>query len=741
VPSAVVGARLDAWIDWNADDDWDDSGEQIFTNQIIGDGDNSLQVQVPANAAPGQTYARFRLSSAGNLQPTGLSDSGEVEDWATVIGGAFDYDIEPREQLFIYELNRARSDPQAYETENALSVSFADIDPQPPLAVNPYLVASSRFHSNEMAKNDYFAHTSEVTGDQPNKMALDAGYPLPFSPNANNIESIAAGFGQGAIETASGALRLLLEDLNVNPPGHRQHLLAMNSFMQQHREIGVGFANNNSSTFRNYWAAHTAHHDNGPFLTGVVYGDQNSNDLYDLNEGLSGVTVSTNPGTSVMTNATGGWSLEVTPGTYIVSASGGSYSGTGSSVVFVSDSNVEVDFTSGEAAGVVGFGVPEPNDEPSFTASDPLAVDEGAGSQTVVNWATGFNPGPPDEQGQNLAGYTVSNISSAGLFATPPAVTGNGTLTYTPADDVSGTSTFEVTVQDDGGTANGGNDTSLPQTITVTVNAFERVTIAGMKFEDQDGDGVKDQGEPGLSDWTIQLQDGNGQLITTATTDVSGDYGFNDLGPGTYRVREVQQTGWTQTTANPSDIVTTSGDDVSGVDFGNGNFELPLDVDGNSTPAALTDGLLIIRYLAGFRGQALISGAVAPDATRTTAEQIEAFLEETMPAYNDVDDSGSALVLTDGLLIIRFLAGFTGAALVADATAGPRSDPADIVAFLDPFLAPQAQQGLAGPADDQTHDALAEMSSLLLQFDDSRSVRQGSAAIDHTQVGAARFAG
>ena len=140
-------------------------------------------------------------------------------------------------------------------------------------------------------------------------------------------------------------------------------------------------------------------------------------------------------------------------------------------------------------------------------------------------------------------------------------------------------------------------------------------------------------------------------------------------------------------------------------------------------------------------GRGLIIGAWRPDATRTAAEQIEAFLEEKMPAFSDVDGSGSAQALTDGLLIIRFLAGFTGAALAADATAGPRSDPADIVAFLDPLLAPQAQQGLAGLVDDQTHDVLAEMSSLLLQFDENRSVRQGFAAIDHTQVGAARFAG
>ncbi|MAG16463.1 MAG: hypothetical protein CMJ21_00180 [Phycisphaerae bacterium] len=99
------------------------------------------------------------------------------------------------------------------------------------------------------------------------------------------------------------------------------------------------------------------------------------------------------------------------------------------------------------------------------------------------------------------------------------------------------------------------------------------------------------------------------------------------------------------------------------------------------------------------------------------------------------------MALTDGLLIIRFLAGFTGTALVADATAGPRSDPADIVAFLNPLLAPPVQQGSAGPADAQMHDVFADVSPLLIQFDENRSVRQGPVAIDHTQVGAARFAG
>lgn len=110
------------------------------------------------------------------------------------------------------------------------------------------------------------------------------------------------------------------------------------------------------------------------------------------------------------------------------------------------------------------------NDAPSFTAGTPPAVNEDAGAQTIANWAS-FNPGPPDEASQT-ATYLVSAVGNAALFSTPPAVSPNGTLTYTPAANANGTSTFTVAVRDSGGTANGGVDTSPPQTFTITVNAI-----------------------------------------------------------------------------------------------------------------------------------------------------------------------------------------------------------------------------------------------------------------------------
>ena len=103
---------------------------------------------------------------------------------------------------------------------------------------------------------------------------------------------------------------------------------------------------------------------------------------------------------------------------------------------------------------------------------------------------------------------------------------------------------------------------------------FEKGELHGAKFEDTNGNGLWDQGEDGLKDWTIELYK-DGQLFATTTTDSSGEYWFMDLGPGLYRLQEVLQQGWIQTA--PDDPAhhqrrMRSGRVVENLDFG--NFEL-----------------------------------------------------------------------------------------------------------------------------------------------------------------------
>ncbi|MCA9212723.1 MAG: DUF4347 domain-containing protein, partial [Planctomycetales bacterium] len=100
------------------------------------------------------------------------------------------------------------------------------------------------------------------------------------------------------------------------------------------------------------------------------------------------------------------------------------------------------------------------NDAPSFSASNPTTVNEDSGAQTISGWASGFSAGPSNESTQTLVSYNVSNVSNAALFSVQPGVNASGDLSFTPAADQFGTSTFDVTVTDNGGTANGGIDTS-----------------------------------------------------------------------------------------------------------------------------------------------------------------------------------------------------------------------------------------------------------------------------------------
>lgn len=117
--------------------------------------------------------------------------------------------------------------------------------------------------------------------------------------------------------------------------------------------------------------------------------------------------------------------------------------------------------------------------------------------------------------------------------------------------------------------------------------------ISGIKFEDLDGDGIKDAGEPGLAGWTIYLDlDGSGDLsvgdISTTTSDGTngnplGFYSFSvtpDANKSTaendpYIVREVLQAGWIQTFPAPPDnqfytvTITSLDPNESNVDFGN----------------------------------------------------------------------------------------------------------------------------------------------------------------------------
>ena len=179
--------------------------------------------------------------------------------------------------------------------------------------------------------------------------------------------------------------------------------------------------------------------------------------------------------------------------------------------------------------------------------------------------------------------------------------------------------------------------------------------------QDQDGDGVTDS-EDAFPDDYYESADFDGDGIgDNADADDDGD-GIDDL---------VELADGT----NPFDRFSCL----------TGCFSF--DVDQSLDASPLTDGLLVIRFLFGFEGEALTNGAVGTAAERADAESVASYLGSARQAL-DIDGDGDAKALTDGLLLIRYLFGFEGDALISGAIGrdATRKDAASVEAYIEARL-------------------------------------------------------
>ena len=149
----------------------------------------------------------------------------------------------------------------------------------------------------------------------------------------------------------------------------------------------------------------------------------------------------------------------------------------------------------------------------------------------------------------------------------------------------------------------------------------------------------------------------------------------------------------TQYGLNPNDAsdVTsdTDNDGVSALDqFLAGTIPSgPLDIDGNGQYDALTDGLLLLRGMFGLDGSALVTGTIASDAAYTESVDLESRIA-TLGALADIDGNGQIDALTDGLLTLRYLFGLEGDTLIAGVVApdATRTTAVDIEAHLKTLM-------------------------------------------------------
>jgi VCBS repeat-containing protein len=113
------------------------------------------------------------------------------------------------------------------------------------------------------------------------------------------------------------------------------------------------------------------------------------------------------------------------------------------------------------------------NDSPRFRDGGDQSVQQNSGPREIRRWATDITPGAANEANQTLRFEVTTD--NPGLFAPGgrPSVTREsateGTLRFEPARGQTGSATVTVVLKDNGGTANGGHDSSVPHTFRITV--------------------------------------------------------------------------------------------------------------------------------------------------------------------------------------------------------------------------------------------------------------------------------
>jgi protocatechuate 3,4-dioxygenase beta subunit len=88
--------------------------------------------------------------------------------------------------------------------------------------------------------------------------------------------------------------------------------------------------------------------------------------------------------------------------------------------------------------------------------------------------------------------------------------------------------------------------TSGENDITWDGGLYSGASLGDRVWHDLDADGIQDAGETGIQGVTVNLYDGDNNLVATTQTDASGDYLFDQLTPGDYHVEVVKPGGYDQ---------------------------------------------------------------------------------------------------------------------------------------------------------------------------------------------------
>ncbi|MCA9125525.1 MAG: tandem-95 repeat protein [Planctomycetales bacterium] len=417
---------VDAWIDFNADGDWTDPGEQILTSARF-TADTLTQtflVTVPATApAPTvatQTFARFRSSSVGGLLPTGLASDGEVEDYVvSIVPG---------------DPPTAVDDNYVFNEDTILLTTDVTGNSTPGFTIDDGVAA------NDTDPNGGPFSVTLVEGPQhavPGTFVLNSNGTFTYQPEAdfNGTDSFIYRVNDGVLTSNNlGTVSIVVEPVNDAPVAvDDTRIIDEDTVVDVERSV--------------YLANDSA----GP-----------------ANESGQTLTI-----TGVDTVSAAGGSVQLI-GTRVVYTPPSNYSGPDSFTYTITDNGTTAGVPAPlSATATVSITVLDKNDAPT-TMPDNIATTEDT-AVTVDPAVLIAN----DSAGPNLMGQGGDESSQTLQFVgvTPQSTNGGtvtfvaGVVTYTPPANFVGSDTFFYQVQDNG-TSGGMAD---PQTSTGTVT----VTVTG----------------------------------------------------------------------------------------------------------------------------------------------------------------------------------------------------------------------------------------------------------------------
>lgn len=299
----------------------------------------------PGPSTPGSPAGTSSTSSSTAAPEAGSATTSVAPGDLTFIPSA---DLTAEEQAVLERLNQVRANPPAFFEEwkadlakqRARGLSCEEPDsmldplkayaPKMPLAANQQLTTAARTHAKDELARGFTGHVNP-DGIGSNQRLIAAGYPLPIGgqiggftysaeKNAVNTEALYMAAGNVTFGPSHWyeVVDALIVDACVPSRGHRDHMLGVGGTSPLELEIGIGGVIGASPKNKNEMQVviETATRSDGKFyVLGVVYRDSNSNNRYDIGEGVPSVQINiADAGVTTKSAPGGGYALPVSDG-------------------------------------------------------------------------------------------------------------------------------------------------------------------------------------------------------------------------------------------------------------------------------------------------------------------------------------------------------------------------------------------------------------------------------------------